>query len=114
MQPLAPSRWQNSNLSSLETTATGTAPASRAIWIAMEPRPPEPPPTRTTSPSLTVLGDQWCSMRYAVAPTSVGAAAASQVSCGALARHWCACTFANCANDPQFVSYTQILNKGLT
>src|SRR3990172_3239677 len=68
---------------------------------------------RTTSPFSTVCGGQARSMRYAVAPTSVGAAASSQVRCGALGKHWCACTFANCANDPQLVSYPHILNEEL-
>ncbi len=95
---------QKSNLSSLETTAIGIPPNSRAIWIAIEPRPPEPPQTSTTSPFSTVCGGQARSMRYAVAPTSVGAAASSHVRCGALGRHWCACTFVNCANEPQLLS----------
>src|SRR5947209_17398515 len=74
--PTAPSFLQNSNLSSLDTTATGSAPASAAIWIAIEPSPPAPPHTRTASPAATSFGGQPCSIRYAVAPTSVGAAAA--------------------------------------
>src|SRR5438067_3379387 len=96
--PTAPSFLQNSIFSSLETTATGSAPASEAIWIAIEPSPPAPPQTSTASPACTSFGGQPCSMRYAVEPTSVGAAAASQGRCGACGMHWCPCTFVNCAN----------------
>ena len=63
MQPLAPSRRQNSTLSSLEMTATGIPPISRAIWIAWQPSPPAPPHTSTTSPARTVCGGQAASIR---------------------------------------------------
>src|SRR4051812_17678137 len=101
MQPKAPSFLQKSNLDSLETTAIGFAPTCAAIWIAIEPSPPEPPQTSTTSFSRTSCGGQPNSMRYTVEPTRVGAAAASQVRCLALGMHWCACTFVNWANEPQ-------------
>ena len=52
----------------------------------------------------TLCGGQPCSMRYAVAPTSMYAAASSHVRCVGFGRHWCACTFVNCAKLPQFVS----------
>src|SRR5438552_13846572 len=106
--PTAPSFLQNSPFSSELTTATALPPASRTIWTAIEPSPPAPPQTSTASPSSTTFGGQPCSIRYAVAPTSVGAAASSHVRCAAFGMHWCACTFVNCANDPQFVSYPQI------
>ena len=93
-----------SPFSSLETTATARPPACVTSWIASEPSPPEPPHTRTTSPGCTVFGGQPWSIRYAVAPVSVGAAASSHVRCSAFGRHWCACTLQNCANDPQHVS----------
>src|SRR6266550_3185514 len=85
--PTAPSLRQNSALSSEEITATALPPNAVAIWMAMDPSPPAPPHTRTTSPSFTTLGGQPRSIRYAVAPTSVGAAAASHVSWGAFGRH---------------------------
>ena len=82
----------------------GCAPAARAIWIAIEPRPPAPPQTSTARPARTTFGAQPCSMRYAVAPTSMYAAAASHVRCGGFGRHWWSCTLVNCAKLPQFVS----------
>src|SRR4051794_19473574 len=85
--PAAPSFLQNSFLLSPETTATGRAPAALQIWIAIEPRPPAPPQIRTGSPGPTTFGAQPCSMRYAVAPTSMYAADSSHVSCGGLGRH---------------------------
>src|SRR5262245_5274549 len=103
--PTAPSLLQNAILSSLEMTATGTPPAAFAIWMAWEPSPPAPPQTSTTSPAPTVCGGQLISMRYAVAPTSMYAAAASQDRCGGFGRHWCACTRVNCAKLPQLLSY---------
>src|SRR5918996_2782388 len=112
MTPTAPSFRQNSALSSDDTTATGRPPNSRTIWMAIEPRPPAPPHTRTGSPSPTTFGGHPRSIRYAVAPTRVGAAAASHVSWGALGRHWWAWTFVNCPKEPQFDSYPQILNEG--
>src|SRR5919198_2952585 len=108
MTPTAPSFVQNSPLLSDDTTATGLPPIPRTIWMAMPPSPPAPPQISTGSPSRTVLGGHPISILYAVAPTSVGAAACSHVSWGALGRHWCAWTFVNCANDPQLVSYPQI------
>ena len=51
-----------------------------------------------------MFGDQPCSMRYAVAPTSMYAAASSHVRCGGLGRHWWSWTFVNCAKLPQFDS----------
>src|SRR5438309_6301636 len=107
-KPTAPSFLQNSPFSSLDTTATGFPPASRTIWMAIEPSPPAPPHTRTGSPSATTFGGHPCSIRYAVAPTSVGAAACSHVRCGAFGMHWWAWTLVNWANDPQFDSYPQI------
>src|SRR3990172_12134446 len=112
MHPLAPSFMQKSNLSSLYTTVMGIPPSCFTIWIAIEPSPPEPPQTSTASPLRTTFGVQFVSIRYAVAPTSVGAAASSQVRCGAFGRHWCACTLVNCAKLPQLLSYPQILNEG--
>src|SRR5262245_54712960 len=102
--PTAPSFLQYSTLSSPETTATARPPAARTIWIAIEPSPPAPPQMRTGSPSFTSLGAQPCSMRYAVAPTSVYAAASSHVRCAGLGRHWWSCTFAYCAKLPQLDS----------
>ena len=92
--PTAPRRLQYSPFSSEETTATALPPASVTSWMASEPRPPEPPHTSTTSPSSTVCGGQPCSIRYAVEPVSVGAAASSHVNR----------TFVNWANEPQHVS----------
>src|SRR5687768_8342846 len=112
MTPAAPSFLQNSALSSEETTATGFPPNSRAIWMAIDPSPPAPPHTSTASPSSTTCGGHPRSIRYAVAPTRVGAAAASQVRWGALGRHWCAWTLVNWANEPQFDSYPQIRKEG--
>src|SRR6266571_2142115 len=110
--PTAPSFRQNSALSSEETTATARPPISRTIWMAIDPRPPAPPHTSTGSPSSTTLGGQPISMRYAVAPTRVGAAACSHVRWGALGRHWCAWTLVNWANEPQFDSYPQMRYEG--
>src|SRR5215471_4256685 len=45
--PTAPSFLQKSFFESPDTTATGSAPAARAIWIAIEPRPPAPPQIST-------------------------------------------------------------------
>src|SRR3712207_3937406 len=104
MYPTAPRDFAYSPFSSDPTTATARAPARLTSWIPSEPSPPEPPHTRTTSPSLTVFGGQPWSIRYAVPPVSVGAAASSHVRCSALGRHWCAWTFVNCANEPQQVS----------
>src|ERR687888_1877158 len=105
MVPAAPSFMQNSALSSEDTTATALPPISRTIWMAMLPRPPAPPHTSTTSPSWTVWGGHPISIRYAVAPTRVGAAACSHVSWGPLGRHWWDWTLVNWAKDPQLVSY---------
>ena len=79
-------------------------PPARAIWIAIEPRPPAPPQIRTGSPGCTTFGGQPCSMRYAVAPTSMYAAASSHVRCSGLGTHWWSWTFVNCAKLPQFDS----------
>src|SRR6185295_7600725 len=76
------------------------------------PSPPEPPQTRTTSFGFTVCSGQAMSMRYAVAPTSMYAAAASHVRCFGFGRHWWACTLVNCAKLPQLVSYPQIWKLG--
>src|SRR5919198_1757363 len=105
MKPTAPSSFAYSPLSALLTTATAFAPASVTSCTASEPSPPEAPHTSTTSPSLTVFGGQPWSIRYAVAPVSVGAAASSHVSCSAFGRHWCAWTLQNCEKEPQHVSY---------
>src|SRR6185295_5749014 len=102
--PTAPRFLQNSFLESPETTATGRAPAARAIWIAIEPSPPAPPQISTGSPAVRTLGGQPYSMRYAVAATSVYAAACSQVRCGGLGRHWWSWTRAYCAKLPQLDS----------
>src|SRR5262245_559051 len=67
--PTAPSLLQNSFLLSPDTTATGRAPAARAIWIAIEPSPPAPPQIKIGSPAPTTFGAQPWSMRYAVAAT---------------------------------------------
>ncbi len=72
--------------------------------MAMVPRPPAPPHTSTTLFGRTMCGVQFVSMRYAVEPTSVGAAAASHDRCFAFGITWCAHTFVNCAKLPQFVS----------
>src|ERR1051325_5256751 len=69
--PTAPRFLQTSFLESPETTATGRAPAARAIWIAIEPRPPAPPQIKTGSPGARTVGGQPRSMRYAVAATSM-------------------------------------------
>src|SRR5438093_1391073 len=66
MHPFAPSFRQKSNLSSLDTTATGVAPKSFAIWIAMDPSPPDPPQTSTTSPFSPVCGGQAAGRPYVV------------------------------------------------
>src|SRR5688572_2556426 len=102
--PTAPSFLQYSILSSPDTTATGRPPAARAICSAIVPSPPAPPHTSTGSPSPTTFGDQPCSMRYAVAATSMYALAASQVRCGGLGRHWWSWTLVNCAKLPQLDS----------
>src|SRR5690606_39630230 len=99
--PTAPSFLQNSFLLSPDTTATGRPPAARTIWIAIEPRPPAPPHTSTGSPGCTTLGGQPWSMRYAVAPTSMYAAASSHVSRAGLGTHWWSWTLVNCAKLPQ-------------
>src|SRR5688572_27943173 len=99
--PTAPSFLQNSFFESPETTATGRAPAARAIWIAIEPSPPAPPQIRIGSPGPTTLGDQPCNMRYAVAPTSMYGSASAHVGCGALGMHWWSCTLLHCAKLPQ-------------
>ena len=87
MYPSAPSPTQYSPLSALETTATGIPPACLTSWIAWLPRPPEPPQTRTMSSFCTVLPAQPKSIRWAVVPTSVDAAAASHVRWSAFGRH---------------------------
>src|SRR5262245_11816656 len=104
MYPTAPRSLAYSPLSALLTTATALAPASETSCTASDPSPPEAPHTRTTSSCPTVFGGQPWSMRYAVAPVSVGAAASSHVSRSAFGKHWCACTLLNCANEPQHVS----------
>src|SRR3954462_2892958 len=104
MYPTAPRFFVYSPFSSEETTVTAFAPAAATSWVASDQRPPAPPQTRTTSPSWTVLGAQPWSIRYAVAPVSVGAAASSHVRCGAFGMSWCACTLQNCANEPHAVS----------
>src|SRR4030066_1184659 len=101
MHPPAPRLFAYSPFSSEETTATALAPASATSCTASDPSPPEPPHTRTTSPSFTVFGGQPRSIRYAVEPVSVGAAASSHVRCSAFGRHWWGCTLQNWANDPQ-------------
>src|ERR1700722_8533449 len=103
---------QYSPRSGPDVTATGIAPLAFAIWMACEPRPPDPPQTSTTSPSRTVCGCHEQSIRYAVAPTSVPAAAAAQLSWGGLGNNWCACTSVYCAKLPQLVSYPQIRALG--
>src|ERR1022692_699455 len=95
-----------------DVTAIGIAPLALAIWIACDPRPPEPPQMRTTSFSRTVCGSQEQSIRYAVAPTSVHAAAAAQLSAGDLGSSWCAWTSVYCAKLPQLVSYPQMRALG--
>ncbi len=112
MYPAAPRLTQNSPRSSPEATATGMPPQARTIWIAWEPSPPLPPHTSTTSFSRTTWGSQPHSMRYAVAPTSMYAAAAAQLSRGGLGSSWCACTSVNCAKLPQLVSYPQMRALG--
>src|SRR2546423_2631524 len=102
--PTAPSDVAYSPFSAEDTTATSRPPAFVTSCTAREPSPPDPPHTSTTSPGCTVLGGQPNSMRYAVAPVSVGAAASSHVSCSALGRHWWAWTLQNCAKEPQHVS----------
>ena len=87
MNPTAPCSTANAPLSADDTTATALAPASVTSWTASDPRPPEAPQTSTTSPRSTVFGGQPWSIRYAVAPVSVGAAASSHVSGSALGRH---------------------------
>src|SRR5262245_32273405 len=104
MEPTAPSEAAYAPLSVEETTATAFAPASVTSCTASEPSPPAAPHTRTTSPSFTVFGGQPWSMRYAVAPVRVGAAASSHVRASVFGRHWCAWTLVNCANDPQHES----------
>ena len=54
-----------------DTTAIGMPPLALTIWIAIEPRPPEPPQISTGSPGRTTCGSQPISWRYAVAPTSM-------------------------------------------
>ena len=56
----------------------------------------------------TTFGGQPCSMRYAVAPTSMYAAASSHVRRAGLGTHWWSWTFVYCAKLPQFDSYPQI------
>src|SRR5580765_8247761 len=107
MYPTAPSCLAYSPFSSVDVTATARPPASVTSCTASEPRPPDPPQTRTGSPGSTTLGGQPKSIRYAVPPVSVGAAASSHVSCSALGMHWWSCTFVNWAIDPQQVSYPQ-------
>ena len=80
--------------------ATGVAPAALAIWIAIEPRPPAPPQISTTSPFFTALAPQPCSIRQAVAATSVYAADSSQVMCLGFGMHCCAWTRVNWAKLP--------------
>src|SRR5262249_19810857 len=87
-------------------------PNSCGIWMAIDPSPPDPPHTRTTSPFATVCGGHARSIRYALAPTSVGAAACSPVRSGAFGRHSCACTFVSSANEPQLLSKPQSVNEG--
>ena len=85
--PTAPSSMQCSAFSFEDTTATARPPASDTSWIASDPSPPAPPHTSTTSPGCTVFGGHPCSIRYAVAPVSVGAAASSHVSASPFGRH---------------------------
>src|SRR6059036_2636091 len=103
--PTAPSFAQYSPLSSELTTATARPPALATSWMASEPSPPEPPHTSTTSPGCTVCGGHPKSIRYAVPPVRVGAAASSQVRWSAFGRHWCSWTLVNWAIEPQHVSY---------
>src|SRR6478609_1477232 len=77
MNPTAPSRLAYSPFSSVETTATARPPAFVTSWTASDPRPPDPPHTSTGSPGSTTFGGQPKSIRYAVPPVSVGAAAPS-------------------------------------
>ena len=111
---MAPSFTAYSPRSGPDVTATGMPPFARAIWIAWLPRPPDPPHTSTMSPACTVCGGQPLSMRYAVAPTSMHAPAAAQLSCGGFGSSWCACTRVNCAKLPQLVSYPQMRALGAT
>src|SRR3954454_22517153 len=104
MKPTAPSCFAYSPFSSVDTTATARPPALVTSCTASDPRPPEPPHTSTGSPGSTTLGGQPNSIRYAVPPVSVGAAASSHVSCSAFGMHWWSWTFVNCAIDPQQVS----------
>src|SRR5262245_34919074 len=53
--PTAPSDFVYSPFSGEDTTATARPPAFFTSCTASEPRPPDPPHTRTTSPSFTVL-----------------------------------------------------------
>src|SRR5438034_3875356 len=103
-KPTAPSDFANSPLRAEDTTATARPPAFVTSWTAMEPSPPEPPHTSTTSPCSTTCGGQPNSILYAVAPVSVGAAASSQLRWPPLGRHWWAWTLQNCENEPQHVS----------
>src|SRR6202140_8076 len=112
MKPRAPRSMQYCPRSGPDVTATGIAPLAFAIWIACEPRPPEPPQIRTTAFSATGRGGHEESIRYAVAPTSVHAAAAAQLRCGDLGSSWCAWTSVYWAKLPQLVSYPQIRALG--
>ncbi len=61
--PLAPSDMTKSRLSSSEITAIALPPEAAISWIAIEPRPPAPPQTRTLSPGLRACGRWPNSMR---------------------------------------------------
>src|ERR1700675_95110 len=87
MAPTAPSDRQYSAFSGEPTTATARPPAWTTSWIARDPSPPAPPQTRTRSPGCTVWGGHPTSMRYAVPPVSVGAAASYHVRWSAFGRH---------------------------
>jgi hypothetical protein len=80
--------------------AIGVAPAALTIWMAIEPRPPAPPQMSATSPSFTAWVSQPCSIRQAVAATSVYAAASSHDMCLGLGMHCWPCTLVNWAKLP--------------
>src|SRR5262245_11254435 len=104
MEPTAPSCFAYSPFSSVDTTATARPPAFVTSWTASDPSPPEPPHTSTGSPGSTTFGGQPKSIRYAVPPVRVGAAASSQVRRSAFGMHWWSCTLVNCDIEPQHVS----------
>ena len=88
MQPTAPSFLQNSNFAvARDDRDRAAAQRCAAIWIAIEPRPPAPPQTSTTSSSAHGVrrpADAACGRRSR--RRACGAAASSHVRCGGL-RH---------------------------